>query len=193
MHVVVVPASPKTGQATVRALLADSSNPSVKAYYRDLAKVPAEFTSNPRFEAVKGDVEEVSTLDFAGSDTVINITPPIFDEQDIVAHAKLVSENVKAAVQKAGVKKVVYLSSVGAQYDHGTGEILTNHTAEVVLADAAPEVIFVRCAYFMENWAMCIETIQQASFMYTTLTPLDLPCRWEWKENLGRTHIEEFV
>src|SRR5690242_13569983 len=54
MHITVVPASPKTGQATIRALLADPSNPTVKGYYRDLSKVPAEFKSDPRFEAVQG-------------------------------------------------------------------------------------------------------------------------------------------
>ena len=121
MHITVAPASPKTGQATIRALLADASNPVVRGYYRDLKRVPAEFQANPRFEAVQGDVEDASTLDFSGSDAVFNITPPIYEEIDLVAHARLVSENVKAAVKKAeSVKRLVLLSSVGAQYDHGT-------------------------------------------------------------------------
>jgi uncharacterized protein YbjT (DUF2867 family) len=121
MQITVVPASPRTGQAAIRALLADASNPTVKGYYRDLAKVPAEFTSNPRFEAVQGNVEDAATLDFAGSDAVFNITPPLYEDQDIVAHARLVSENVKAAVKKAdSVQRLVLLSSMGAQYDHGT-------------------------------------------------------------------------
>lgn len=121
MHVTVVPASPKTGQATIRALLDSPSGPTIRGYYRDLSRVPDEFKSNPRFEAVKGDVEDAASLDFSGSDAVFNITPPIFDERDLVEHARQVSENVKAAVKKAGsVKRVVLLSSVGAQYDHGT-------------------------------------------------------------------------
>jgi uncharacterized protein YbjT (DUF2867 family) len=52
------------------------------------------------------------------------------------------------------------------------GEILSNHEAEVILKDAAPEVVFVRCAYFMENWGMALETLPQG-FFFTTLTPLD--------------------
>jgi uncharacterized protein YbjT (DUF2867 family) len=120
MHITVAPASPKTGQATIRSLLADPSNPTVRGYYRDLSKVPAEFKANPRFEAVKGDVEDAGSLDFSGSDAVFNITPPLYEEKDIIAHARLVSENVKAAAKKAGVKRFVLLSSVGAQYDHGT-------------------------------------------------------------------------
>jgi nucleoside-diphosphate-sugar epimerase len=121
MHITVVPASPKTGQATIRSLLADPSNPTVRGYYRDLNKVPVEFKSHPRFEAVQGDVEDAATLDFSGSDAVFHITPPVYDERDMIAHARLASENVKAAVKKAGsVKRFVLLSSSGAQYDHGT-------------------------------------------------------------------------
>lgn len=53
------------------------------------------------------------------------------------------------------------------------GEILTNHEAEVILKDAAPEVVFVRCAYFMENWAAAVETVKEGSFFFSTLTPLE--------------------
>lgn len=55
------------------------------------------------------------------------------------------------------------------------GEILTNHAAEVVLKDAAPEVVFVRCAYFMENWASSLKTVKEAGFFFSTITPLDFP------------------
>ena len=50
---------------------------------------------------------------------------------------------------------------------------MTNHAAEVVLGDAAAEVVFVRAAYFMENWASSIETIRDGSFFFSTLTPAD--------------------
>ncbi|GAB1318507.1 NAD-dependent epimerase/dehydratase [Madurella fahalii] len=194
MHITVVPASPKTGQATIRALLADPSNPTVKGVYRDLAKVPAEFKSNPRFEAVQGNVEDASSLDFAGSDAVLNITPPLYDDQDIIAHARLVSANTKAALLKAGsVKRLVLLSSVGAQYDHGVGEILTNHEAEVILKDAAPEVVYVRCAYFMENWATSIETVKEASFFFSTVTPLDYALPMIAVQDIGTTCAAELL
>ena len=54
------------------------------------------------------------------------------------------------------------------------GEILSNHEAEVVLRDAAPEVVFVRCGFFMENWGMGLQTLADG-FLYTTLTPIDHP------------------
>jgi uncharacterized protein YbjT (DUF2867 family) len=125
MHITVVPASPKVGQAAIRSLLADASQPTVKGYYRDLSKVPAEFKANLRFEAVQGDVEDAATLSFAGSDAVFTITPPLYEEKEFVPHARLVSENVKAVVKKAeSVKRLVLLTSLGAQYDHGTVSFL---------------------------------------------------------------------
>ncbi|KAL2163945.1 hypothetical protein VTH06DRAFT_3158 [Thermothelomyces fergusii] len=187
MHITVVPASPKTGQAAIRALLRDPSNPIVRGYYRDLGKVPAEFKEHPRFEAVQGSVEDAGTLDFSGSDAVVTITPPIYQDIDAIAHAHLVSENVKSAVKKAGsVRRLVLLSSVGAQYDQGTGELLTNHEAEVVLRDAAPEVVIVRASYFMENWAASLETLP-SGFFYTTITPVDRPLNMIAVQDIGAT------
>lgn len=145
MHITVVPASPKVGQATIRALLADASKPTVKGYYRNLSKVPAEFKSNPRFEAVQGDVEDGATLSFAGSDAVFNITPPVFEDQDFVAHARRVSENVKAAVKKAeSVKRLVLLSSFGGQYDHGTVRLIFSDLLYLITYRAR-EVLTRRC------------------------------------------------
>ncbi|KAL2167420.1 hypothetical protein VTG60DRAFT_1326 [Thermothelomyces hinnuleus] len=193
MHITVAPASPKTGQAAIRALLRDPSNPTVRGYYRDINRVPAEFKVNPRFEAVQGDVENAGTLEFSGTDAVLNITPPVYQDIDSVAHAHLVSENVKAAVKRAGsVKRLVLLSSIGAQYDHGTGEILTNHEAEVVLRDAAPEVVIVRASYFMENWALSLETLP-SGFFYTTVTPVDRPLNMIAVQDIGATLAGELL
>lgn len=52
--------------------------------------------------------------------------------------------------------------------------IRTNHAAEQVFKDTAPEVVYVRCAYFMENWMMALDTAHlDPPFFYTTITPLD--------------------
>ncbi len=121
MHITVVPASTKTSQAAIRTLLADASGPTVRGVYRNLARVPEEFKVNPRFEAMQGDIEDADSLDFSGSDAVMTVQPPHYDGRDTIAHAKKVSENTKAAIQKAGsVKRLVYISSQGAQYDQGT-------------------------------------------------------------------------
>lgn len=51
---------------------------------------------------------------------------------------------------------------------------MTNHIAETILKDAAPEVVICRCAYFMENWAMGVQTAKsEQPHLYSYITPAD--------------------
>ncbi|KAL8367237.1 hypothetical protein RB599_010290 [Gaeumannomyces hyphopodioides] len=177
MHITVAPASTKAGRATIEALLADSAGPTVTGVYRNLSRVPAQFSPNPNFKAMQGDVQDGASLDFSGADAVLAITPPQFHESDIVADARKMSENMKAAAQKAGIKRLVLLSSVGAELEKGT-----------VFEGTAPEVVYVRCAYFMENWMMSLETVhQEPPFFYTTITPLDFKVPMIAVKDIGST------
>ena len=120
MQIVVAPASTRTAAAAIQALLArGSSSISIKGLYRDLSKVPAEFQKHKNFEAAQGDVSDPATLNFTGATAVLAVTPPTFTG-DAEAHAQNVSRNVADAVEKSGtVKKLVLLSSVGAQRSEG--------------------------------------------------------------------------
>ena len=52
------------------------------------------------------------------------------------------------------------------------GEIVSNHLAERTFTGAAPEVVFVRCAYFMENWASALPTLKEdPPFFHSTISP----------------------
>lgn len=120
MQVTIAPASTKTGAAVIRSLLSQNQDIQIRALYRDVNKAPAEFTAHDNFTPVKADVSDASSLDFAGSDAVLAITPPVYDGRDVAKHAELVSRNVKDAIERAGcVKRLVLLSSMGAQFDHG--------------------------------------------------------------------------
>jgi uncharacterized protein YbjT (DUF2867 family) len=126
MHITVVPAGPKTARATIQNLLDDPRGPTVRAVYRDPSKAPESFVANPRFTAVKGDVSDAASLDFSGSDAVLAITPPRFDGYDVVKHAREVSENVRVKLDGVeSVKRLVLLSSMGAQYGEGVVRILS--------------------------------------------------------------------
>ncbi|EXF83950.1 hypothetical protein CFIO01_08454 [Colletotrichum fioriniae PJ7] len=97
MNVFVVPASPKTGQATIQSLLDHPSQPHVAGVYRDLGRVPARFKDHPRFRAIKGDVADVSSLKFAGADAIVFITPPQYSESKPITRAREMAANVKFA------------------------------------------------------------------------------------------------
>ncbi|KAF5510431.1 hypothetical protein CGCS363_v003862 [Colletotrichum siamense] len=190
MQIVVVPASPKTGQATIQALLEDPSEPTVTGVYRDTGRVPAEFREHPRFRAVKGDVANVGSLKFSGADAVVTITPPLYSESKPLTRAREMAANVKYAIGMAGdsVKRLVYISSVGAQLEHGTGEIKTNYEAEQALIGSAPEVVFVRCAYFMENWAAALETTKsEKRHFHSVISPADYKIPMVSVHDIGKT------
>jgi uncharacterized protein YbjT (DUF2867 family) len=122
MRIAVVPASPRTGKATIEALLQDPSSPKVVGMYRDTTKVPAEFKSNTRFEAVQGDVGNAKSLNLEGVDVVVAISPPMYGgNPDPITAARSNALSVSEAIKKSSsVKKVVYLSSWGADHEHGT-------------------------------------------------------------------------
>ena len=55
------------------------------------------------------------------------------------------------------------------------GEIKTNNAAERIFSDTKiPIVTFIRCAYFMENWTVALDTLKGPEpFFFSTITPLD--------------------
>ncbi|KAK7414435.1 hypothetical protein QQX98_006714 [Neonectria punicea] len=197
MQITVAPASTKTGAAVVRPLLSlDNPSIEVKALYRDVQKVPTEFTAHENFTVIQADVSDASSLDFSGSDAVLAITPPVHDGRNVVAHSELVSKNVRDAVERSGsVKRLVLLSSMGAEFSEGVGEIKTNHVAEQVLRSTnVPEIIFVRCAYFMENWTMSLDTLKGTEpFFFSSITPLDYKVHMVAVKDIGLTLATELT
>lgn len=122
MRVTVVPASTKSGVATIRSLL--SKPVQVRGIYRDLSKVPAAFSAEANFSAVEGNASDKGALDLTGSDAVLAIIPPVFDGRDLIEHAEKISSNIKTAIQLAGnVKRLVLLSSGGAEFSEGVVRI----------------------------------------------------------------------
>jgi len=74
------------------------------------------------------------------------------------------------------------------------GEILTNHVSEETLRDACADVTFVRCAYFMENWAAGIETVQSDDrILYSVITPIDFKVPMVAAADIGSTCAGELV
>ncbi|CEI61914.1 hypothetical protein FVEN_g2964 [Fusarium venenatum] len=151
--ITVVPASTRVGTETIRQLLASPEKPSVRGIYRDTAKAPSEYISNPNFEAVKGDVETGIGLDFTGSDGVLYVPPPIYQKKmDLADWAELTATNVKIALHQSNVEKLVVLSGLGARYKHGVGLARLNHETDRILKDAAREVTILHCTHFLEEW-----------------------------------------
>ncbi|OJK00148.1 hypothetical protein ASPACDRAFT_118108 [Aspergillus aculeatus ATCC 16872] len=177
MRILIVPASPQTAQATITALLAHSDTNYIRGLYRNFHRVPPTLQNHPHFDPYPGDLTVPATLNFHGFDTVFFVLPPCLDGHTPPDQwATNVSTNIRLAIQRSGtVRRLVLLSSLGAEVGAGTGEIMTNHISEVILRDAAAEVTIVRCAYFMENWATAVQDVRHKEHPYleTVITPVE--------------------
>ncbi|KAF6832716.1 NmrA family protein [Colletotrichum musicola] len=163
-HITVLPASTQAGTQTIRFLLSSDLKPLVRGIYRNPSKAPAGFTNNPNFEAVQGDVAtDTSDLNFSGSDAVLYVAPPTWDDDvDHDEYSYRTANKVRDAVWKNGIARVVIQSAMGAHYDkEKVGTLRLNHITDEVLKDAAPEVVIVRPGYYFQFWAAALKTMSQ--------------------------------
>lgn len=89
---------------------------------------------------------------FTGAEAVYAMIPPNATSQDYRAEQRQVTDAVAGALQAAGVKHVVALSSIGADKPSGTGPVAGLHELENKLNTIAGlNVVHLRPGYFMEN------------------------------------------
>lgn len=89
---------------------------------------------------------------FTGAEAVYAMIPPSATSQDYRAEQRRVTDALAGALQSAGVKHVVALSSVGADKPSGTGPVAGLHELENKLNTISGlNVVHLRPGYFMEN------------------------------------------
>ena len=104
--------------------------------------------------ALVGTIEDREFLSksFAGADVVYTMVPPKWDPKDWKEYIGSIGANYASAIKSAGVKKVVNLSSVGADLDSGCGPVSGLHRVENEL-NALPgvDVKHLRPGYFYNS------------------------------------------
>ena len=118
--------------------------------------------------AAIGSVEDIAFLTqaFTGADAVFCMIPPNFSQPDQVAYYSRIGNHYAQAIERAGVKRVVDLSSYGAHLAKGTGFIVGSYHVENRL-NALPNLALthVRPGYFYYNLFGFVGMIQAAGFM----------------------------
>ena len=121
--------------------------------------------------AAIGTMEDVNFLThtFNGSDAVYcmlapygNFGDPNNDADAIIARADTVANNYVKAIEQAGVKRVVYLSSIGAHMTKGAGLIIIHHNGEKTLNKLPVDVSisFMRPSGFYKNLLAFVHSIK---------------------------------
>lgn len=88
----------------------------------------------------------------------------IFDkDMDFIAAFNTIAHNYKKAIEQAGVKRIVHLSSIGAHTDKGKGSLLVHHNVENILRQLPADVAikFMRPVGFYTNLLRYIPTLKK--------------------------------
>ena len=107
--------------------------------------------------AAIGSLEDVSflTATFTGAEAVYTMIPPkgFLDKNfDVTEYYKRVGNVYAQSIRQSGVKRIVHLSSIGADFDKGTGLILGHHHVEGILNNLSDVAItFMRPTAFHYN------------------------------------------
>lgn len=105
-------------------------------------------------QLIQGSIDSRSVLDLAleNADALFWLTPFAFDQPDYLHWARRTGQLAADAVKRHGVKRVVLISSVGAQHAAGVGPIGCLPSIEAAFRAAAPNVTSLRAGSFMENF-----------------------------------------
>lgn len=166
MSIVVNTPNGSIGRPIVEALL--DAGEKVTILSRSPGKVADLVKRGARL--VEGSTDDPRALDQAltGARALFWLTPPVLrpDYHDwAVATARAGAE----AVKRHDVKRVVVLSSLGAQTGRGTGPVSPLLEIEETFRKAAPNVVSLRPGFFMENFLRNVDSIAQAGAIYAPL------------------------
>jgi uncharacterized protein YbjT (DUF2867 family) len=163
----------RTGAAAADALLR-SGHP-VRVVVRDLAK--GRSWAERGAQLVVADLTDLASMTIALSHArgAYVVSPQHYNREDLFERADVIARTTARAAVAADLPGLVALSSVGADRESGTGWIGMNRVFEQRLGDAGVPAVFLRAAYFMENWAPMVGLAMRSGSLPTFLAPPQRP------------------
>ncbi|WP_064694150.1 NmrA family NAD(P)-binding protein [Rhizobium aegyptiacum] len=128
-------------------------------------------------------------LAFEGAEGVFLLLPPRFDPAPGFPEVKAIIQALTTALTKASPKKVVCLSTIGAQAKE---ENLLSQLGlvEQALSTLPMPVAFLRAGWFMENSAWDIAPARESGIMPSFLQPLTKPVPMVCVRDIGAVAAE---
>jgi NAD(P)H dehydrogenase (quinone) len=177
----------KVGGVVARTLLA--ADQSVRAVVRDLEKGRSWTGKGCQIAIAEMEDAEALSEAFKEVDGVFILPPPVFDPSPGFPEASAVITAVATALEAARPRKVVCLSTIGAQATRPN--LLTQRTLmEKELSRLTIPVAFLRPAWFMENFAWDITSARDTGVIASFLQPLDKPFPMIATADVGRVAAE---
>jgi uncharacterized protein YbjT (DUF2867 family) len=147
---VITGATGNTGSVVAERLLAEGEK--VRVVGRDPKRLE-RFKQKGAESFIADTTDAVAVTNaFAGVKAVYAMIPSNHASPDVRAYEESVSDALRSAIEKNGIKYAVILSGVGADKSQGTGPVVGLHSLEKKL-EGIPglNALFLRAGYFMEN------------------------------------------
>jgi uncharacterized protein YbjT (DUF2867 family) len=162
----------KVGGAMGRKLVAQGT--AVRAVVRDWEKAAVWSAQGCEIALAKMEDTDALVAAFIGAEGVFILPPSEFDPEPGYPEARRVIDAVVTALRASRPKKVVCLSTIGA--DARTDNLLTQRTLlEEALRAVGIPVTFLRPAWFLENTAWDVRSAYDEGLIRSFLQPLDKP------------------
>lgn len=116
-------------------------------------------------------------------DLLFLLTPETVTSNDVLGDTEKLLENYHRAIAGSQIKSLIGLSSIGAQFSSGTGNLLMSNMLENKFADLNIRQVFVRPAYYYSNWMMSLDMVREsgmlpafypASLKFHMISPFDV-------------------
>lgn len=145
----------------------------VRAIGRDIDKLHHLNVRGAKLVITEFDNIATLTQAFEGAYAVFTMLPPSYHEKNFMAHQNHVSQVIAQALENSNTKRVVNLSSIGANLSSGTGPIVALHKHEQRLNTLKnlTTLIHLRPDYFMENLNTFIPMILSEKVIRSPIDP----------------------
>lgn len=131
-------------------------------------------------ELIEGDANDVATVtdSMRHCTAAFTMIPPDLKAAELRFSQNKIGEVIAEGIEESGIKKIVNLSSIGADLNSHTGPVLGLHDQEERLNEIThADIMHIRPAFFMENLLNGMSSIISMNRYFGTIpgeTPIDM-------------------
>ncbi len=188
--IAVMGATGNTGKAVAERLL--GAGKKIKAIGRSREKLRPFLERGA--EAAAGDGMDPAFLAsaFRGAEAVYAMVPADHAQPDLRKYYNRFGESIAEALRRSEVRRVVFLSSLGAELPEGTGPIVGLHDLEERFKKLSIDLLILRPGFFYENFYGSLGLIKQQGINGGAIAP-DVPFVMTATQDIGAAAAEELL
>lgn len=127
-----------------------------------------------------------------GADALFAMTPPNLGGQNVIANTTEAGRAFAKAISETNIKRVVMLSSIGADLPTGNGPIAGLYDIEKLYNELNTSITFLRAGYFYTNFYNDVPMIKGAGIMGGNF-PADVKIPLVHPKDIAQAVAEEIV